>query len=87
MSHWNIRIIHHDKDEHPWFGVHEVFYNDDQSIYAYTTEAIDISGETEEDVKEYVRMIVKDIESSPILNQSEIVIVDDDRFNWAIEEK
>lgn len=81
MSHWNIRIIHHDKSELHWFGVHEVFYNDDDSIYAYTKDAIDISGETEEDVKNYVQMIVIDINRFPVLKESEIVFVNDEELD------
>lgn len=72
MSTWNMRIIYHDKDEHPWYGVHEVFYNEDKSIWSYTLDAVDITGETEEELKKYLGMVVNDINRAPILIESEI---------------
>lgn len=86
MSHWNCRIICHDKDEYPWYGVHEVFYNNDGSIYGYTESAIDITGDTEKEVKKYARMIMRDINKSPILIESEIVIADHNPYSYIKEE-
>lgn len=76
MSTWNYRIIHHDKDERPWFAVHEVFYNPDQTIYAYTEDPIDIVGDTDDDVKKSAKLIFMDVIKHPVLKESEIVIVD-----------
>ena len=78
MSHWNIRIIYHDKGELPWYGVHEVYYDDNENIYTYATEAESITGETIDEVKEYLEMIQKDINNSPILIESEIHCTMDD---------
>ena len=71
---WNCRIIYHDKDEYPWFGVHEVYYNQEGCIYTYTIEAMDLTGETEGELKEYIDMIQRDVNRSPILIQSEIIL-------------
>ena len=71
---WNCRIIYHDKDKYPWFGVHEVYYNQNGGIYAYTIEAMDLTGETEGELKEYIDMIQRDVNRSPILVQSEIIL-------------
>ncbi len=77
MSYWTLQIIYHDKEKYPWYGVHEIFYNDDGSIYAYTEDAMDVTGETVEELKEYAQMIVNDINKAPILIQSEIVCTAD----------
>ena len=77
MSTWNLRIIHYDKREPSGYGVHEVFYNEDGTVFDYTENPIDITGETIEDVKKYAQMIVDDINKSPVLVQSEIVIIHD----------
>jgi hypothetical protein len=81
---WNFRILYHDKDEYPWYGVHEVFYNEDGNIYTYTENAMDLIGETEEYVKSYVDMVQKDINRLPILVESEIILAEPD---YELEEK
>ena len=69
---WNNRIIKHEKNGTIWYGVHEVFYNKDGSIYAYTEDAITIIGETEEETIEQVEQILRDIKDTPVLVASEI---------------
>ena len=69
---WNNRIIKHEKDGVTWHSVHEVFYNKDGSIYAYTEDAITIIGETEEETIEQVEQILRDIKDTPVLAASEI---------------
>lgn len=71
---WNFRIIFHDTDEYTWYGVHEVYYNQNDGIYAYTKEAMDLTNETEKELKEYIDMIQRDVNRSPILVQSEIIL-------------
>ena len=73
---WNNRIIKHEKDEVTWYSVHEVFYNEDGSIYAYTDDAITIIGETEEETIEQVEQILRDIKDTPVLVASEIEFKD-----------
>ena len=77
MATWNLRIIYHDSDKYPWYGVHEVFYNENGEIMYYTIDTMDITGESEEELKKYVDLIQKDINRSPILVQSQIVCVGD----------
>tara|TARA_R100000479_G_C6213414_1_gene139032 strand:- start:81 stop:317 length:237 start_codon:yes stop_codon:yes gene_type:complete len=73
---WNNRIIKHEKNGTIWYGVHEVFYNKDGSIYAYTEDAITIIGETEEETIEQVEQILRDIKDTPVLVASEIEFKD-----------
>ena len=69
---WNNRIIKHEKNGTIWYGVHEVFYNKDGSIYAYTEDAINIIGETEEETIGQAEQILRDIIDTPVLVASEI---------------
>ena len=73
---WNNRIIKHEKGGVTWYSVHEVFYNEDGSIYAYTEDAITIIGETEEEAVEQVEQILRDIKDTPVLVASEIEFKD-----------
>ncbi len=73
---WNNRIIKHEKDGATWYSVHEVFYNEDGSIYAYTEDAITIIGETGEEAVEQVEQILRDIKDTPVLVASEIEFKD-----------
>ena len=73
---WNNRIIKHKKNGTIWYGVHEVFYNKDGSIYAYTEDSITIIGETEEETIEQVEQILRDIKDTPVLVASEIEFKD-----------
>ena len=73
---WNNRIIKHEKDGTTWYSVHEVFYNEDGSIYAHTEDAITIIGETEEEAVEQAEQILRDIKDTPVLVASEIEFKD-----------
>ena len=73
---WNNRVIKHEKDGATWYSVHEVFYNEDGSIYAYTDNAITIIGETEEEAVEQAEQILRDIKDTPVLVASEIEFKD-----------
>ena len=73
---WNNRIIKHEKDEHVWHSVHEVFYNEDGSIYAHSEDPITIVGETEEETIGQAQQILRDIKDTPVLVASEIEFKD-----------
>ena len=69
---WNNRTIKHEKNKTTWYSVHEVFYNKDGSIYAYTEDPITIVGETEEEAVEQAEQILRDIKDMPVLVASEL---------------
>ena len=73
---WNNRIIKHEKDGTTWHSVHEVFYNEDGSIYGHTEDPITIVGETEAEVVEQAEQILRDIKDTPVLVASEIEFKD-----------
>ena len=73
---WNNRIIKHEKDGVTWYSVHEVFYNKDGSIYAYTEDAITIVGETKSETIGQVEQILRDIKDTLVIDASEIEFKD-----------
>jgi len=59
MSYWNHRVVKQKlQDGTDWFSVREIFYNDDDSIYAYTEKPVDISGESIEAMRVYCQWIL-----------------------------
>jgi len=58
--HWNHRVIRRSRpsafddsiDES--FGIHEVFYEDNGKIISWTQSPIEVSGDTIEDLREYL---------------------------------
>ena len=79
---WNNRIVKHEKDDIVWYAVHEVFYNDSGEICGYTERPITILGETVEDVKSQLEMIMKDIEKHEVVDASTVKFED-----WYNEEE
>ena len=73
---WNNRIIKHKKNKTTWYSVHEVFYNEDGSIYSYTEDPITIVGETEAEAVDQAEQILRDIKDTPVLVASEIEFKD-----------
>ena len=69
---WNYRIIYHDDDEiQPYYGLHEVFYSKKGKIKFWTKEP-DVVGESVKDIKQQLKMMLKDVKKSPVLIHSEI---------------
>ena len=73
---WNNRIIKHEKDGNTWYSVHEVFYNEDGSIYAHTKDPITIVGETKSETIGQVEQILRDIKDTLVIDASEIEFKD-----------
>ena len=73
---WNNRIVKHEKDDTVWYSVHEVFYHENGGINGYTEDPISIVGETVEDVKSQLKMIMKDIEKHEVIDASTVKFED-----------
>ena len=68
---WNYQIIHHDDDDYnPYFGLHEIYYDDDGSM-SWTEEPTVVGDDTEEIISS-LKMMLKEAENSPVLIHSEI---------------
>lgn len=76
MSHWNHRVVKEIlKGGEEWYTIREVFYNDDDTIYAYTDDAIDISGESIDDLRKYLQWCLKSLDD-PVLVDGEVEFVE-----------
>ena len=72
MSHWNHRVIKKNvADGSDWFGIHEVFYNDDDTIWSYTENPISIVGESIDDLRQTLEWMLSCLDN-PILVYDEI---------------
>ena len=72
---WNYRIIYHDDDEHPYYGLHEVFYTKKGDIKSWSLDA-DVVGDSVNDLKSSVKMMLKDIKNSSVLTHSDMNFFD-----------
>ena len=69
---WNYRIIYYDDDDvHPYYGLHEVFYSKKGKIKFWTKEP-ELVGESEDDIRDQLDMMLKDTKYRKILIHSEI---------------
>jgi len=69
---WNYRIIYYDDDDvHPYYGLHDVFYNKKGEIKFWDKEP-DIVGESEDDIREQLKMMLQDTKHRKMLIHSEI---------------
>jgi hypothetical protein len=76
MSHWNHRVVKEVlKDGEEWYTVREVFYNDDDTIYAYTDDPVDICGESVDEIRKYLQWCL-DCLDNPILVDGEVEFVE-----------
>jgi hypothetical protein len=59
---WNYRIMHNravrPESGHP-FGIHEVYYNDDGSVYGWTEDAISLVGHDLDDLEWRLRAMLE----------------------------
>ena len=91
---WNNRIIKHErpaapnhKDDAVWYSVHEVFYNENGGVTGYTEDPISIVGETVDEVKSQLKMIMKDIEKHEVIDASTVELEDWDEAIEIIEDE
>lgn len=74
MTYWNHRVVKESMSNgDDWYTVREVFYNDNDTIHVYMKEAVDISGENIEDLREYCEWILKCFDK-PVLNEEDLPV-------------
>lgn len=73
---WNHRVIKSTfPSDETAFGIYEVYYNSDGTIYAHTMEPCRVVCENIDDLKEYLQWMMNCIDK-PILEKDKIVFVD-----------
>ena len=69
---WNFQIIKHDENpEQIWFGLHEVYRNDEEQVTSWTEEA-SVVGDNFSEVLSELRMMLADAQSRPVLKMSDL---------------
>ncbi len=63
---WNHRVMRFSNDSEEWFGVHEVYYHEDGRLRGYTTEAVNVMGETVEELRAILERMLASL-NKPIL--------------------
>jgi hypothetical protein len=64
---WEYRIIHHDNEGHPYFAIHEVFYDNHGKITNWTADPIDVAGETQPELIATLKQMLRDAESEVLV--------------------
>ena len=78
MAYLNHRVVKETlKDGSDWYTVREVYYNKDHTIYAYTEEAVDISGESIDDLRKNLQWCLRCLDK-PMLIDGEVKFVECD---------
>ena len=73
---WNYRVILHDKDEDQWYGLHEVFYDDDGQVTSWTEHACRFTAYLHEGAGSIYGSLLKarvDAQKRPVLKESELL--------------
>ena len=63
---WNYRVMRNGKDDSVWYGIYEVYYDDDGEIYAWTAEPQEPFGNTPEELRHSLGLMVLALDK-PIL--------------------
>jgi hypothetical protein len=66
---WNYRIIEHDLSQPSYYGLHEIYYDDDGRITNWTAKPIDITGESQVNIEQMLKQMILDCEL-PTLKES-----------------
>jgi len=74
---WNYRIIVDDTNETPWYGIHEVYYIDDEPI-DHTVSQSSVFGANIEDLN-LIMADMKQAFNHPVLKKSQFPPMDDYR--------
>jgi hypothetical protein len=77
MTHWNHRVIkkEYPEEDYTEFAIKEVYYNEDQSIYAWTEDPCRVHGESLESLRQFLERCLKALDQ-PILVDGEVVFND-----------
>lgn len=73
MAHWNHRVIRkkiqNGSEQEDWYGIHEVYYDDDEEIEGVTEKAIAPGGSTLEELKNELQRMIKCLDKGILEDQ------------------
>ena len=61
---WNIRAMKHTHPVEDWYALHEVYYNGFGQVSMWTVNPISITGDSVEELREYLVMCLNDLDKS-----------------------
>lgn len=73
MMSWEFRVMkqkyHHpiNNEDMYYYGIHEVFYNKDNTDFSYTADAVDVGGDSLEDIRWVLEAMLKALDK-PVLD-------------------
>jgi uncharacterized protein with NAD-binding domain and iron-sulfur cluster len=68
---WNYRIIKHDDGDPIYYGLHEVYYDEEHNIDMWTLEA-EVVGDSVEEIVSVLKMMLDDVKRHDLLTHSEL---------------
>ena len=60
---WNYRVMHHKVGVQEYYGLHEVYYKEDGSVWLWTNDP-EVMGDTVDEIGSTLRMMINDFENS-----------------------
>lgn len=85
---WDYRVMKHvthfQDSVETWYGIHEVFYNQDGKIVAWTQEPIDVVGDSYMEILETLERMLNDIETQSVLDYN---MEPEGKWDYVKEEK
>lgn len=51
IAYWHYRLILHDQDSKPWYGLHEVYYDQENNITGWTENPVRFTCDAEEGIE------------------------------------
>lgn len=64
---WNYRLIDIGTKQHPYYAIHEVYYDKKGKIEGWTENPIDIGSEDPKEIKDIMTTMLIDVHKAPIL--------------------
>ena len=78
---WNHRVVKiKDSDGADWLSIREAFYNSKGELTAYTSEPVDVSGETLGELRQTLRWMGLAL-SKPIIDDATVKFAQEDQLN------
>ena len=69
---WNYQVIKLTQHGKTTYRLHEVYYNEGGEIANWTVEPVSVQGETLEEVRAVLTMMLDDVDKRPVLDMEEL---------------
>jgi hypothetical protein len=69
---WNNRVVRTTVDDTEKYEIHEVYYDANDKIEAWTRDAVAPYGETLEELREDILHMLRAVDNAPVLNAEDL---------------